>query len=104
MDATISHLFDFVSGDFDMETGKLSCIQRRKYNRVDLCFAEGVNVVFAQIKLHSRDSFTDANAVFSDATRLGTEIVRRWNRCAELEQRPDVLVRPVADTNKDVGL
>ena len=30
---------------------------------------------------------------------------REWReRCAELEQRPDVLVRPVADTNKDVGL
>lgn len=75
----ISHRFECVDGDFDTDTGKLSCVGNRKYGTVHLCFDEGWSITFAQIKLHSRDRAVDADAVFDDALRLGNEIARRWN-------------------------
>ena len=78
----VSHRFEFVEGDFDTDTGKLSCVGNRKYGLVELCFDEGVHIPFARVKLHSRDRAVDADAVFDDAKRLGDEIARRWN-CAD---------------------
>lgn len=75
--------FECVSGDFDMRTGKIVAVKRPKYGSVDLCFAEGWNIPFAQIKLHDRDLAVHADAVFDAACRLGDEICRRWNACAE---------------------
>jgi hypothetical protein len=68
-----------VTGDFSMVTGKLVCVKHKKYGLVELCFAEGWNIPFAEIRLHSRDLARDADAVFEDAGRLGDEIARRWN-------------------------
>jgi hypothetical protein len=75
----IKHKIDFVEGDFDMDADKLTCVGIRKYGEVHLCFAGGMNIGFAKIKLHSRDRAVDADAVFDDAVRLGKEIARRWN-------------------------
>lgn len=75
--------FDCVTGGFDMRTGKMVAVKHRKYGSVDLCFAEGWNIPFAQIKLHDRDLARDADAVFDAACRLGDEICRRWNASAE---------------------
>jgi len=75
----INHRIEFVEGPFDIGKGKLACVPYRKYNEVLICFKESMNVPFAKIKLHSRDRYTDAKAVFDDAVRLGQEIVKRWN-------------------------
>lgn len=76
-----------VVGAFDMRTGSLVCVKRRKYGEVRLCFvASGWNVPFAAIKLHDRDLAVDADAVFDAASRLGDEICRRWNADAENTQ------------------
>ena len=75
----IKHLFQFVEGDFDADTGKLICVGAKKYGEVTLCFAEGMNIPFARIKLFSRDRAVDADATFDDAMKLGDEIARRWN-------------------------
>lgn len=81
----INQKFDFVDGTFDTDTGKLECVKYSKYNRVDLCFKEGMNIPFAQIKLHSRDLSIDAQEVLEDANNLGEEIVKRWNDYKELK-------------------
>ena len=78
----IGHRFEFVDGDFDTDNGKLSCVGNRKYGIVSLCFDEGHHIVFARIKLYSRDRGVDADAVFDDAVELGEEIARRWNAYA----------------------
>ena len=62
-----------------MDTGKLICVQSKKYGEVDLCFAEDINIPFAKIKLYTRDRAVDADAVFQDAVNLGEEIAARWN-------------------------
>jgi hypothetical protein len=87
---SIQHRFDNVTGDFDMATGKLVAVKRPKYGEVMLCFAEGWNIPFATIKLHSRDLARDADAVFDSASRLGDEIARRWNEAANITT-PDPL-------------
>lgn len=80
--AEINHLIEFVTGSFNTDTGKLICVKSPKYGRVELCFAEDMNIPFAQIKLHTRDRAVDADAVLNDAYTLGQEIARRWNFCA----------------------
>jgi hypothetical protein len=81
----ITPLFEAVDGSFNMSTEKLECVPYRKYNEVLLCFKSGggSNIPFAKIKLHSRDRAIDAEASFDDATRLGNEIVKRWNTATE---------------------
>ena len=66
-----------------MRSGKLVAVKRRKYGAVELCFAEGWNIPFAEIKLHDTDRAKDADAVFDAACRLGDEICRRWNLHSE---------------------
>jgi hypothetical protein len=79
----INHLIEFVTGSFDTKTGKLICVKQPKYSRVDLCFAESMNIPFARIVLHTRDRAVDADAVLNDAYTLGQEIARRWNAQAQ---------------------
>lgn len=81
--AEINHLIEFVTGPFDTTTGKLVCVKSPKYGKVELCFAEGMNIPFACIKLHTRDRYVDAAAVLEDAYTLGQEIARRWNAHAQ---------------------
>lgn len=75
----IKHKIDFVTGDFDTETGKLICVKSPKYGKVELCIKDGLNIPIARIKLHSRDRAVDAESVLDDAYELGKEIARRWN-------------------------
>lgn len=75
----INHKFSFVEGSFDTTTGELTCVKHEKYNEVNLCFKANMHVPFAKIKLHSRDTFSDAKSVLDDAHKLGEEICRRWN-------------------------
>jgi hypothetical protein len=79
----ISHKWEYVDGDFDTETGRLSCVGNEKYGSVALCFHESWHIGFAKIKLYSRDRAVDADAVFEDAMKLGEEIARRWNAFAK---------------------
>lgn len=79
---SITPRIEGVTGDFDMATGKLVCVKHRKYGCVELCFAEGWNIPFARIRLHTRDLARESGAVFDDACRLGDEIARRWNAAA----------------------
>lgn len=79
MSVLINHRIEFVTGPFDMGTGKLICVPQPKYGEVLLCFADKMNIPFAQIKLHTADRLVDAEAVLDDATRLGQEIAKRWN-------------------------
>lgn len=81
--AEINHLIEFVNGPFDTTTGKLVCVKSPKYGKVELCFAENMNIPFACIKLHTRDRAVDADAVLESAYTLGQEIARRWNAAAQ---------------------
>lgn len=81
----INQKFDFVDGAFDTDTGKMECVEHRKYNMVYLCFKENMNIPFAQIRLHSSDLSVDAQEVLEDANNLGEEIVKRWNDYKELK-------------------
>ena len=71
--------FEFVDGSFETTTGELICVCNKKYNSVNLCFKENMNVPFAKIRLYSRDTLMEAEAVFESAVYLGNEIARRWN-------------------------
>jgi len=81
----ITPKFQFVEGSFDTETTKMVCICSDKYQEVELSFKTnndtGMNVVFAKIKLYSRDLFKDAKETYEDACKFGKEIERRWNEC-----------------------
>ena len=79
----INHKFDFVEGALDTDSGELVCIKSKKHCEVLICVKGSMNVPIAKIKLHSRDSYVDAQAVFQDACNLGDEIVKRWNACNE---------------------
>lgn len=76
-----------VTGAFDTETGRLVCVSMPKHAEVLLCFAERMNIPFANIKLHSEDLYKDAMAVLPDATALGEEIASRWNDYSALKER-----------------
>lgn len=86
----ITPRIDGVTGSFDTDTGRLVCVSMPKHAEVMLCFAEGMNIPFASIKLHSEDLFKDAMAVLDDATLLGEEIARRWNDHLEVKQHQQV--------------
>jgi hypothetical protein len=75
----IKHLFEFVDGNFETETGELICVGNKKYGSVTLCFKGPMHISFANIKLHSNPLLREADAVFDDAITLGNEIARRWN-------------------------
>lgn len=77
----ISSKFEFISGEFDTEKGKLVCVKSDKYKSVELCFRASMNIPFAEIKLYSGEKFIDAKQIYQDACHLGDEIVRRWNEC-----------------------
>ena len=81
----LKHKIDFVDGDIDTDTQKLTCGGNRKYGQVALCFDCGMSVGFATIKLYSKDRAKDADAVWNDAHKLGEEIARRWNEYSELK-------------------
>lgn len=83
----INHRFDAVDGSFNTDSSQLVCVPMPKYAEVLLCFAEGMNIPFAKIQLHSRDRYVDAKAVLSDATALGNEIAHRWNEYRALKER-----------------
>ena len=83
----INHKFEFVTGAFDTDTGKLVCVKRPKYGDVLLCWKGSANIPVGEIKLYSRDSAIDANAVFEDASAFGDEIVRRWNMVPNVKLR-----------------
>ena len=78
----INHLFAFVDGNFETETGELICVGNKKYGSVTLCFKGPMHISFASIKLHSSFLRREADAVFDDAMTLGEEIARRWNEAA----------------------
>ena len=100
----IGHKFQFVEGDFDTDTGKLICVGNRKYGQVELCYAEGMNIPFAAIKLYSRDLAIDSDAVFDDAMKLGEEIARRWNAAnAEAHGRQSRTVQPLVGSMDQEG-
>ena len=81
----IEQKFRFVEGSFNTKTTKMVCIPSHKYREVELAIKsendKGWNIPIAKIKLHSRDRFVDADAVFESASKLGEEIARRWNEC-----------------------
>lgn len=59
----------------------LICLPNHKTRDVKLAFdINGQYYLFAQVVLHD-GSYNHADAAFNDATKLGDEIVRRWNEC-----------------------
>jgi len=75
----IKQKFDFVDGNFETDSGKLICVMHIKYAQVNICFKSNMHIPFAEIKLHSKDRFSDAKEVLEDAYNLGEEICKRWN-------------------------
>jgi len=79
----IDQKFRYVEGAFDTVSGEIRCVVSQKYLEVELCFVAGMNIPFAQIKLYNSGLLRDAEATYDDAVKLGYEIARRWNECAE---------------------
>lgn len=75
----INHRIEFVEGAINTEVDELVCVKSKKYCEVLICIKGSMNVPIAKIKLHSRDTYADAKAVFQDACNIGDEIVKRWN-------------------------
>jgi len=79
----INQNFDFVDGAFDTVDGELICVIKDKYNSVELCFKENMNIPFASIRLYSKETYQESKKVLDDAYNLGEEICRRWNECKD---------------------
>lgn len=80
----ITPKFNFVEGSFDTKDVKMLCIPDENHGRVDLCITEGSwNIPIGRIKLHSKDLYVDFKSTLEDAKKLGDEIARRWNECAD---------------------
>lgn len=77
----ITPKFSHVSGSFDMTIGKLVSVPKHKYQSVDLCLSDSVNIPFAEIVLREQ-GFASFGEVYEDAKALGNEIVARWNNHA----------------------
>lgn len=95
----INMMFDCVEGSFDTETDQLVSVSSHKYRSVELAMKSpgSMSVGFAQIRLHSKNLFVQADAVFEDATKLGDEIARRWNEFRVVESRAESAEARVSD-------
>lgn len=82
----ITPKFNFVEGNFDTKEVKMLCICDENHGKVELCINEpgcGWNIPIGKIVLHSKDLYVDFKSTMADATKLGEEIARRWNECAD---------------------
>lgn len=82
----ITPKFKFVEGSFNTKTNKMLVIASDNHGTVELCFKEedcGWNIPFAKIKLFDSGLYKDFKATMEDAQKLGEEIARRWNECAD---------------------
>ena len=82
----ITPKFKFVEGSFNTKTNKMLVIASDNHGTVELCFKEedcGWNIPFAEIKLFDSGLYKDFKATMEDAQKLGEEIARRWNECAD---------------------
>ena len=61
---SVDHRFELVEGAFDMNSGRLVCVQKRKYSEVRLCFSGQMNIPFATIKLYDGQRAKDAGCSF----------------------------------------
>ncbi|GJG35762.1 hypothetical protein [Prevotella lacticifex] len=82
----ITPKFKFVEGSFNTKTNRMLVIASDNHGTVELCFKEedcGWNIPFAKIKLFDSGLYKDFKATMEDARKLGEEIARRWNECAD---------------------
>jgi len=82
----ITPKFKFVEGSFNTKTNRMLVIASGNHGTVKLCFKEedcGWNIPFAEIKLFDSGLYKDFKATMEDAQKLGEEIARRWNECAD---------------------
>lgn len=82
MSENISVNMEDVTGTFDFGTDKITCVQKKKYGTVKLCFRSTNSpalIPFAEIKLYDSNLAKDADMTFDDAVKLGEEICKRWN-------------------------
>ena len=82
----INQKIDFVEGCFETSTDEMHCIADDNHGKVNLCLKEqdcGWYIPIGEIKLYSRDRYVDFKATLDDAKKLGEEIARRWNECAD---------------------
>ena len=82
----ITPKFEFVEGSFNTKTNRMLVIASDNHGTVELCFKEedcGWNIPFAEIKLFDSGLYKDFKATMEDARKLGEEIARRWNECAD---------------------
>lgn len=82
----ITPKFKFVEGSFNTKTNRMLVIASDNHGTVELCFKEencGWNIPFAEIKLFDSGLYKDFKATMEDAKKLGEEIARRWNECAD---------------------
>lgn len=86
---TINLKFDGAEGNFDTDTCEMVCVPHWKYREVELCIKtdNGWNIPVAQIKLYDTDKWVDAKDTYDNASKLGEEIVKRWNAFAELNHK-----------------
>lgn len=81
----INQKFKFLEGTFDTLTDKMLCIASDNHGTVELCLKEegcGYNIPICEIKLYDSNLYVDFKATMDDAKKLGDEISRRWNECA----------------------
>ena len=82
----ITPKFKFVEGSMNTKTNRMLVIASDNHGTVELCFKEedcGWNIPFAEIKLFDSGLYKDFKATMEDARKLGEEIARRWNECAD---------------------
>ena len=82
----ITPKWDFCDGGFDTQKVEMLCVTNENHGRVDLCIQEEghcTNFPIASIKLHSKNTYGDFKETLKDAEKLGEEIARRWNECAD---------------------
>lgn len=78
----ITPKFTFASGSFDTDDVKMGCLPSDNHGKVSLCIKDkesGWNIPIGGVKLYDKDLYIDFKATLEDATKLGNEIVRRWN-------------------------
>lgn len=69
-----------VEGSFDTKTGELVCVPSKKNGTIQLCMKSNFNLPIAEIRIFDSGRHVDFIETFEDASNLGNEICRRFNK------------------------
>ncbi|WP_018676100.1 hypothetical protein [Riemerella columbina] len=75
----INQRLKHVEGVFNTLEDQLIAVKLDKYKQVVICVKSNMNIPLMTVKLHSEDTFGEAQIVLDDAYNLAKEICRRFN-------------------------